>query len=53
MENGEVASAKALDKLARKINAALSKSTASAAAGLFATRQPVTWKDVPSVFDKL
>ncbi len=42
--------AKALDKLARKINAALATATAGKATSL-RNPTPLSWTDVPSVFD--
>ena len=43
--------AKALDKLARKINAVMSADTALKASGPLGRRPRTNWKDMPSVFD--
>lgn len=46
---GDLKSAETLDKLARKINAALSNGASGGLRSYGA--KPLTWRDVPSVFD--
>jgi hypothetical protein len=53
-DRGDEAAAKALDRLARKMNAALSSSTAAQAAGMFSNKsRKVSWRQMPSTLDAL
>lgn len=52
-ERGDEQAAKAIDKVARKINAALSNQAARKAAGPWARGSSnLTWKDVPSTLER-
>jgi aspartate/tyrosine/aromatic aminotransferase len=51
--NGDKEDAEALDKIARKMNAALSSGTASKAAGIFSRSRNVSWKEMPSTLEHL
>lgn len=52
-DSGDIGQAEALDKLARKVSAALTTATTGMrlAAVLSGSRKPLRWTDVPSVFD--
>ncbi|MBS3648782.1 hypothetical protein KEU06_09210 [Pseudaminobacter sp. 19-2017] len=50
--HGDTDSAKVLDKLARKINAALSNETTSRATPFARVTKPASWKDMPSTLDR-
>lgn len=53
-QSGDEEAANALDKLARKANAALSSNTAKQAAGIFSnSRRNVSWREMPSTLDVL
>lgn len=48
LERGHVEMAKRLDKLARKINAALTSATVTSLSPLRMNKQPIRWQDMPS-----
>lgn len=50
---GHIKDATALDKVARKMNAALSNAKYAAARWVSGSSKTLTWKDVPSTIDDL